>query len=115
MQAVEEHIGTSGFTLFWKIDHGDVLALAGKSGRARQYATGNPLLAVQMSRHVPEVALYAPLRLVVYEDHQGRTFVAYDRITSQLAQYEHKEVARVAEIVEQKLEALVNEAVGSGA
>lgn len=112
---MEEYIGTSGFTLFWKIDHGNVLALAGKVGRARQYAVGNPLLAVQMSAYVPEIALYAPLRLVVYEDHEEKTWVAYDRITSQLAQYEHNEVARVAEIVELKLEALVQKEAGSAA
>ena len=68
---------------------------------------GNPLLATQMSRLQPEVALYAPLHFVVYEDEAGKTFVAYDRFASLLAQYQREEITRVAQIVEQKLEALL--------
>jgi uncharacterized protein (DUF302 family) len=112
-RSVEALIGTSGFTTFSKVNHTALLSMAGKPGRAYQYAVGNPLLAVQMTSALPEVALYAPLRVVVYEDHEGRTFVAYDRFSSQLAQYQHEEIARVAQLVEQRLEALVAEAVGS--
>ncbi len=42
------------------------------------HLAGNPLLAVQMSRLLPEVALYAPLRFAVYLDEADQTFVAYD-------------------------------------
>ena len=56
--------------------------------------------------HVPEVALYAPLRLTVYEGNDGRTFVAYEHFTSQLAQYQREEIMHIAQLVEQKLEAL---------
>jgi uncharacterized protein (DUF302 family) len=112
-RSVEALIGTSGFTTFSKVNHTALLSMAGKPGRAYQYAVGNPLLAVQMTSALPEVALYAPLRVVVYEDHEGRTFVAYDRFSSQLAQYQHEEIASVAQLVEQRLEALVAEAVGS--
>jgi uncharacterized protein (DUF302 family) len=61
---------------------------------------GNPLLAIQMIEHVPEVALYAPLRLAVYEREQENTYVAYDRFSSLLSQYHRPEIASVAELVE---------------
>ena len=67
-----------------------------------------------MTRHIPEAALYAPLRLVVYEDEEGRTFVAYDNFVSLLAQYQREEITQVARVVEQKLEALVAEATTEG-
>jgi uncharacterized protein (DUF302 family) len=114
-KAIEERMGSSGFTVFSKIEQGQILSLAGKSRKVIQYAVGNPLLAIQMIEHVPEVALYAPLRLTVYEGHNGKTLVAFDRLTSLLVQYRHPEVARVAEVVEQKLEALVAEATGTEA
>ncbi|HLZ58836.1 MAG TPA: DUF302 domain-containing protein [Ktedonosporobacter sp.] len=112
-QAVEAYVGTSGFIIFGKTDHNVILALARKRGRAYQYVIGNPLLAVQMTQYQPEVALYAPTRLAVYEDHEKRTFVAYDSFTLQLAQYEHEEIMRMAQFVEKKLEALVAQAVGT--
>jgi len=106
-RTVEEHSGSSGFTLFSKVDHGLLLSRRGKNSRATQYTLGNPLLALQMTSHLPETGLYAPLRLIVYEDEEGRTFVAYDSFSSQMAQYGNEEILRVAQMVEQKLEALV--------
>lgn len=113
-QLIEQQIGTSGFTAFHKFNPGNLLTLSGKPTRAAQYAIGNPLLAIQMIEHAPEAALYAPLRLVVYENDAGKAVVAYERFTSQLAQYSHPEIARVAQLVEHKLEALIAEACGNG-
>lgn len=42
-----------------------------------------------------------------YEDEAGKTFVAYDNFVSLLAQYQREEITQVAQIVEQKLEALL--------
>jgi uncharacterized protein (DUF302 family) len=113
-QAIEKQLGTSGFTIFSKINHGDLLSLAGKPRRVSQYAIGNALLALQMVEHLPEVALYAPLRLVVYEENGGRTVVAYDRFSSLLLPYQHAEITPIVQLVEQKLEALVAEVTGEG-
>ena len=114
VQIVEQQLGTSGFTILSKIEPGALLRLSGKPTRATQYAIGNPLLAIQMIEHAPEAALYAPLRLVVYENRAGKAVVAYERFTSQLAQYPNPEIAPVAQLVEQKPEELVAEATGGG-
>jgi uncharacterized protein (DUF302 family) len=44
--------------------------------------------------------------LVVYEDEDGYTFVAFDSVTSLLIQYQSEEVTQVAQLVEEKMEAL---------
>jgi uncharacterized protein (DUF302 family) len=106
---IEQQLGTSGFTLFSKIDVGALLTISGIPTRAAQYALGNPLLAIQMIKHAPEIALYAPLRLAVYENQVGNAVIAYENFTSQLAQYAHPEIAAVSHLVEQKLEALLSE------
>ena len=111
-QAIEQRLGSSGFSVFSKVEQGQLLSFAGKPRRVIQYAVGNPLLAIQMIEHVPEVALYAPLRLAVYEGEGGTTFIAYDRFSSLLCQYHRPEIAAVAQLVEEKLEALVAEATG---
>jgi uncharacterized protein (DUF302 family) len=111
-QAIEERLGSSGFSMFGKVEQGQLLSLVGKPRRVIQYTVGNPLLAIQMIEHVPEVASYAPLRLAVFEGEQGATFVAYDSFSSLLSQYHRAEIAAVAQLVEQKLEVLVAEATG---
>ena len=105
----EAQIGPSGLTRFYQVGH-SYLSLLGKSSRVTQYTIGNPLLASSMTRHTPEAALYAPFKLVVYQDEEGRTFVAYDNFASLLAQYHNEEISRTAQEVQQKLAALVAEA-----
>jgi len=71
-QAIDKRLGRSGFTIFSRVEQGQLLCLAGKPRRVVQYAVGNQLLAIQMIERVPEVALYAPLRLAIYEGKKGR-------------------------------------------
>ena len=70
--------GSSGFTLFGTTDHGVLLPLAGQKRKGVQYVVGNPLIAIQMTRHSLAAGLYAPLRVLVYEDDLGRTCLEYD-------------------------------------
>jgi uncharacterized protein (DUF302 family) len=107
-ETIERQLGTSDFTTFKTVELTPFHTLAGKTSRAIQYVAGNPLLANQMSRLLPEVALYAPLHFVVYEDEAGKTFVAYDNFVSLLAQYPREEITQVAQVVEHKLEALLS-------
>lgn len=78
-QAMEKRLGISGFSIFNKVEQGQLLAFEGKPRRVIQYAIGNPLLAIRMIEHAPEIALYAPLRVAVFEGAQGGTCVTYDR------------------------------------
>jgi uncharacterized protein (DUF302 family) len=109
VQIIETHLGTSGFTIFNTVEHTPLIALSGKTSLVTQYLAGNPLFAVQMSRLLPEVALYAPLRFAVYQDESGRTFVAYDNFLSQLAQYQREEITRTAQVVQDSLRTLLLE------
>lgn len=110
-QECEAHIGSSGLTRFYQVRHSYLAGLE-KSSLATQYTIGNPLLASYMTRHTPEAALYAPFKLVVYQDEEGKTFIAYDSFSSLLAQYHDEEIDQMAQEVQSKLEALVAEAIG---
>lgn len=79
-ETIQRQLGTSDLTIFKTVEHPPLHHIAGRTSRAVQYVAGNPLLAYQMSELLPEVALYAPLHFVVYEDEAGKTFIAYDTI-----------------------------------
>src|SRR5712692_2360360 len=57
---------------------------------------------------------FTPLKVVIYADEEGKTFVAYDSFVSLLAQYQREEINQVARLVEQELEALVAEVTTGG-
>ena len=59
-------------SIFEKRDHGSLLQIWGGRRNALQYEIGNPLTASKMTRHRLSAALYAPLRVVLFEDEQGR-------------------------------------------
>ena len=52
-------------------DHGGLLKIIGHSSKAVQYDIGNPLTASKMTRHQLAAGLYAPLRVILYEDKTG--------------------------------------------
>jgi uncharacterized protein (DUF302 family) len=108
---LEGMVGPSEFMLFGTSDHGALLRLAGQKRKAVQYVVGNPLFAVQMTRHDIRAGLYAPLRVLVYENEQGKTCLEYDRPSSLFGQFENAEVTAVAVMLDRKLEKLVGEAI----
>ena len=108
---IEAMAGPSGFMLFGTNDHGALLRLAGQRRRAIQYVVGNPLFALQMTQHDIRASLYAPLRVLIYEDEQGKTCVEYDRPSSLFGQFNDDLISPTAAMLDKKLEALVAAAI----
>jgi uncharacterized protein (DUF302 family) len=105
--------GPSGFMLFSTSDHGALLRLAGQKRKAIQYVVGNPVFALQMTQHDIRASLYAPLRVLIYENEAGKTCVEYDRPSSLFGQFGNAEITTVAVMLDGKLEALVTKAIES--
>jgi uncharacterized protein (DUF302 family) len=106
---IESMAGPSGFMLFRTSDHGAILRLVGQRRKAVQYLVGNPLFAVEMTRHAIGAALYAPLRVLIYEDEPG-TCIEYDLPSSLFGQFKDERVDRVAVSLDGKLADLVAKA-----
>jgi uncharacterized protein (DUF302 family) len=104
--------GPSGFMLFGTSDHGSLLRLAGQKRKVVQYVLGNPLFALEMTRYDVRASLYAPLRVLVYEDERGKTCVEYDRPSSLFGQFGNERVNAMAAELDRKLEALVAGSAG---
>ena len=104
---IEVMAGSSGFMLFGTNDHGALLRLAGQQRKALQYVVGNPLFALQMTQHDIRASLYAPLRVLLYENEEGRTCVEYDKPSSLFGQFGNDRISPAATLLDKKLEALV--------
>ena len=108
---IEAMAGPSGLMLFGTQDHGALLRLAGQKRKAIQYVVDNPLVALQMTQHDIRAGLYAPLRVLLYEDERGRTCLEYDRPSSLFGQFNDDRIAPVAAMLDRKLEDLVTTAI----
>ena len=86
------------------VDHGANLQIAGRKRNAVLYEIGNPLTATKMTRHqLPQA--FAPLRVVLFEDEQGRGVFEYDKPSSFFAQYGDERVAEEGRHSDATLEA----------
>lgn len=108
---IEAMVGPSGFMLFRTSDHGELLRLAGQKKKAIQYLVGNPLFAIQMTQHDIRASLYAPLRVLLYENERGKTCVEYDKPSSLFGQFGNAKVTDVATMLDRKMEQLVAKAI----
>jgi len=104
---IEAMAGSSGLMLFGTQDHGALLRLAGQKRKAIQYVVGNPLFALQMTQHDIRASLYAPLRVLLFENEEGKTCIEYDKPSSLFGQFGNAEIDAVAAMLDRKLEALV--------
>jgi len=104
---LEAMAGPSGFMLFATHNHGALLRLAGQKRKAIQYVVGNPLFALQMTQHDIRASLYAPLRVLISENEDGKTCLEYDRPSSLFGQFGDDRIRPTAAMLDRKLEALV--------
>jgi len=86
---------TAGLSIFLCRDQGSLLKLFGDERGAYQYEIGNPVTASLMSRHQLAAGLYAPLRVVLYED-EGTTRMEYDLPSSLFGQFGDERVTAVS-------------------
>jgi uncharacterized protein (DUF302 family) len=99
-------------SIFGARDHGALLQIVGKRRNALQYDIGNPLTASKMTRHQLPAALYAPLRVVLFEDDQGRGIFEYDKPSTFFGQFDDERVTEVGRYLDVTLEdVLCNAAV----
>ena len=81
-----------------------MLAIAGKARNALQYEIGNPVTASLMTRHRLSAALYAPIRVVLYEDDAGHGVFEYDQPSTTFGQFGDERVTAVARGLDAALE-----------
>ena len=109
-QRLKSAEGAQELMIFFVFDHGAALNMVGARRNAKQYLIGNPLTAIQMSQHDIRAALYAPLRVLVYEKTGGKTIVEYDQPSSLFGQFGREDVTHVATTLDTKLERVIAQA-----
>ena len=107
-QKIVAMAGKSGFMQFDTTrKHGTLLPLVGQpEAKANQYTIGHPLLAVEMTRYNLAAGLYAPLRVLIFEDAHGITRMEYDLPSSLFGQFHDERITKIGLELDQKLLAL---------
>ena len=83
-------------SIFVVRDHGALLKIAGKARNALQYDIGNPVTASLMTRYRLSAAIYAPIRVLLYENDAGHGVFEYDQPSTTFGQFGDERVTAVA-------------------
>jgi uncharacterized protein (DUF302 family) len=81
--------------------------------KADRLTLGNPLTAERMTRHALAAGLYAPLRVMLYEDKSGKAIFEYDLPSSLFGQFGDERVTQVGRELAAELETVLRSASGA--
>lgn len=102
--AVEKAAGKDGLVWHYTGTHGAWLIMKGGEPKpVTEYFIGNILSAVEMTSVHYGSGLYAPLRIVLYENAAGGSTVEYDLPSSQLRQYRSQQIDAVSLTLDARL------------
>lgn len=105
--ALKAAAGEDGLAIHYVGPHGDWLALQGERKKATAYLIGNVLYAVQMTGIDLASGLYAPLRVVLYQNESGDSVFEYDKPSTLFSQFGQPGIDEVARILDERLHTLL--------
>lgn len=103
---LEAMAGREGLMIFSRLDHGQLLKLYGIHIKSFVYSIGNPLVAGSMTQMKTAAGLYAPIRVIVYQEPGKPLTVEYDQPSSFFGQF-GDEVGAVGLALDKKLHDLI--------
>jgi uncharacterized protein (DUF302 family) len=103
--AVQSHVGPSGFMLFGLLDHGAWIGKTGIDRKLLRVVLGNPLLAITMLRHDVTAGLFAPVELLLTDEGKGSS-LTYVKPSSLMVVENNPELLSAAQGLDAKLAAL---------
>ena len=106
--AIKTLVAKNGMMVMAEVNQGKMLSMTGLSLKATLFVVGNPTVGKQLFEQDRGVGLYVPLRVFVYADASGKTFVSYDRPSALLGQFENEKIGMFAQMLDQKLDGLAN-------
>ena len=104
--ALKSLVAKNGMMVMAQVDQGKMLSMTGLSLKATLFLVGNPTVGKQLFEQDHGVGLYVPLRISVYTDTDGKTYVEYDKPTALLGQFKNEKVTMIAQMLDEKISGL---------
>ena len=101
--AVKSLVTKNGMMVMAQVDQGKMLSMTGLSLKATVFLVGNPTVGKQLFEQSHAVGLYVPLRIAVYTDTDGKTYVQYDKPSTLLGQFKNDTIGMIAQMLDEKI------------
>ncbi len=103
---LKKGIAKNGMMVMSEINQGKMLAMTGIKLKAVSLFVGNPTVGNKLFSADRAVGFVVPIRVNVYDDANGNTYISYVKPSAQLSTLGNKKVDMIAQMLDQKLQML---------
>jgi len=102
---LKSSVSQGGMMVMAEVDQGNMLKMTGLDLKATTFLVGNPTVGKMLFQRNHGVGLYVPMRVFVTEEN-GKTFISYEKASTQLSKFNDSEINKTAAMLDEKLEGL---------
>lgn len=106
VSAFKKMVAGNGMMIMGQLNQGHVLSMTGISVKSHTFFVGNPNVGKKLFTADRAAGAVVPVRVNIYEDTNGHTYVAYIPPSEEVASLNNKKVDMIAKMLDQKLHKL---------
>ena len=104
---LKKMVADNGMMVMGELHQGKILAMTGLEVQSETVFVGNPTVGKELFTEEPGAGLVVPVRINVYADGEGTTWVSYIPPSQELEGFQNAKVSQVATMLDGKLHNLV--------
>jgi uncharacterized protein (DUF302 family) len=101
-------VSKNGMMVLSELNQGNVLSMTGLKLNAISLFVGNPNIGKKLFTADRGVGIVIPVRVNVYENTNGKTYVGYFKPSAQLARFKNENIRKIAKMLDEKLAKLTD-------
>ena len=110
VSAVQSATSQNGLMVMGRLNQGKMLSMTGLQLKAESFLVGNPNMGKKLFTADRAVGLFVPVRIFVYEDSDGHTYVSYEKPSAALGQLNNPQVSMMAKMLDMKIQGIAQAA-----
>lgn len=108
VESLRKMVAQNDMMVLSEINHGKILSMTGLKLNGISLFVGNPTVGKKLFSANKGVGITVPIRVNVYEDNDGKTFVNYVKPSSQLTSFGDEQINMIAKMLDEKLQNLTS-------
>jgi uncharacterized protein (DUF302 family) len=106
VSAVQSATSQNGLMVMGHLNQGQMLSMTGLQLKGESFLVGNPNVGKKLFTADHAVGLFVPVRIFVYEDTDGHTYVSYAKPSAALGQLKNDQVSMIAQMLDEKIQSI---------
>ena len=108
VESLRKMVTQNDMMVLSEINHGKILSMTGLKLNGISLFVGNPTVGKKLFSANKGFGITVPIRVNVYEDNDGKTFVNYVKPSSQLTSFGDEQINMIAKMLDEKLQNLTS-------